>query len=792
MVIVGAGAAGLGAARQLKQFGFDVIVLEARARIGGRVCTSDSLGHVDLGASIVTGLIGNPLDDLYKQLNMRGVEIKDTCPIFNRQTGQMIPERTEEKWQEVFDEALRQADKRGKIAKKTNRADESLGQIIDGAIPLPKDEKSLGMLDWYYANLEYACACDLTKLSLLHWDQDDSFAFEGSHLMLADGYSSMIDPLSDDINVITNQIVKSIEYSSAERPRTEGDINSTFYSSSSASISKSPSSLSHSNGKSSPSADAQSKNGATATASIFGFGPTLFAEPIAHTANGTHRSSASSSTANSGVKSGVRLITESGAVFEADYALVTLPLGVLKQDHLKFSPPLPQEKKQAISRLGFGLLNKIVLRFDTAFWSNQSPGGYGRSKRMSDVDHGWFGTVNNEPFLTRESRGFSYMFWNLHRFSGEPVLVALCSGKSAHSVEERPKSDVVDDACDILKAIFKLPERPEPVVAYVTQWSKQHFSRGSYSYVAKGSSGVDYDLLAAPVNDRVFFAGEATSRCHPATVAGAYGSGLREAARILRAAEGPHTHAESPKFKADISNSQFETAKNTKAAYLKAKRAAARGDVIPRTNSQGELASPESQQVIRKVKRGFVAVADGHHGRSEPFDPSQSPTATYPTPSSSTQNGLVRNTNKKPTSPGNIIGNMKKDSRGDILTGSGNRYPSRELARQAEQGTIGPPTPSFMPLPNPNLDTARLHHALVQFIISKLVEYFGYGTFTRREQVRDISKHIAHQVLATEPSELSEDLKTHLTNHVAEIIGFYHPTAVHSKRNQQGSSISWL
>jgi lysine-specific histone demethylase 1 len=58
------------------------------------------------------------------------------------------------------------------------------------------------------------------------------------------------------------------------------------------------------------------------------------------------------------------------------------------------------------------------------------------------------------------------------------------------------------------------------------------FSRGAYSYVPVGGSGEDYDLMARNVGGRVFFAGEATNRKHPVTVAGAYLSGVREACAI--------------------------------------------------------------------------------------------------------------------------------------------------------------------------------------------------------------------------------------------------------------------
>ena len=76
----------------------------------------------------------------------------------------------------------------------------------------------------------------------------------------------------------------------------------------------------------------------------------------------------------------------------------------------------------------------------------------------------------------------------------------------------------------------------------MTRWRQDEYARGSYSYVAAGSSGNDYDFLAAAVSParngplvprpRVFFAGEHTMRNYPATVHGALLSGLREAGKV--------------------------------------------------------------------------------------------------------------------------------------------------------------------------------------------------------------------------------------------------------------------
>lgn len=58
---------------------------------------------------------------------------------------------------------------------------------------MPKlDAESAGVLDWYFANLEYGCATDLKGLSLNHWDQYDIYGTDGDHFILKDGYVSLV------------------------------------------------------------------------------------------------------------------------------------------------------------------------------------------------------------------------------------------------------------------------------------------------------------------------------------------------------------------------------------------------------------------------------------------------------------------------------------------------------------------------------------------------------------------------------------------------------------------------
>nr|KYP46581.1 Lysine-specific histone demethylase 1 isogeny 1 [Cajanus cajan] len=210
----------------------------------------------------------------------------------------------------------------------------------------------------------------------------------------------------------------------------------------------------------------------------------------------------------------VKVSTSNGNEFFGDAVLVTVPLGCLKAETVQFSPPLPQWKCSSVQRLGYGVLNKVVLEFPSVFWDDAMD---------------YFGTTAEE----RSSRGHCFMFWNIRKTVGAPVLIALVVGKTAIDSQNLSSSDHVNHALKVLRKLFGEDSVPDPVGYVVTDWGRDPFSYGAYSYVAVGASGEDYDILGRPVDNCLFFAGEATCKEHPDTVGGAMMSGLREAVRII-------------------------------------------------------------------------------------------------------------------------------------------------------------------------------------------------------------------------------------------------------------------
>lgn len=68
------------------------------------------------------------------------------------------------------------------------------------------------ILDWHFANLEFANATPLTSLSLKHWDQDDDFEFSGSHMTVRNGYSCLPAALAEGLDIRLNTAVRHVRY----------------------------------------------------------------------------------------------------------------------------------------------------------------------------------------------------------------------------------------------------------------------------------------------------------------------------------------------------------------------------------------------------------------------------------------------------------------------------------------------------------------------------------------------------------------------------------------------------
>lgn len=153
VAIIGAGIAGLIAARQLKYFGFDVVVIEARHRVGGRIWTYE-FDMVDVGSFLIAGLIGNPIRVLAKQMNVEMKLINQKCPLYLKNV--TVDKSKDEVLENFFNSLLESASLMGK--ENTILTDQPLS-LHDGLdIILESLEREVRQNYLKHLNQHYLCA----------------------------------------------------------------------------------------------------------------------------------------------------------------------------------------------------------------------------------------------------------------------------------------------------------------------------------------------------------------------------------------------------------------------------------------------------------------------------------------------------------------------------------------------------------------------------------------------------------------------------------------------------------
>lgn len=196
---------------------------------------------------------------------------------------------------------------------------------------------------------------------------------------------------------------------------------------------------------------------------------------------------------------------------EADAVIVTIPVGLLANGAIAFAPALPPEKIAAAKRLPMGLLNKAYVRFAEPFWD-------------TSVD---FSTTYADP------PPLYYAWLNLQRYTGQPALLGFTSGTRARDIERMSDDVVRATIFSRLLSTLRPDARPALLELRVSRWGADPWAGGSYSFLGLGANADDRVTLGEPVSNTLFFAGEATHRDDPASVHGAWWSGLRAAKEVL-------------------------------------------------------------------------------------------------------------------------------------------------------------------------------------------------------------------------------------------------------------------
>ena len=203
----------------------------------------------------------------------------------------------------------------------------------------------------------------------------------------------------------------------------------------------------------------------------------------------------------------LRLVTSGGELF-ADQVVIAVPSPVLAEERLRITPALP-DKVEAAAGLPLGLADKVVLALERPDSFPPDTGLFGRSDTLET------GSYHLRPF-------------------GRPLVEAFLGGRWARALEQEGPGASAAFAIQELAAVFGSDMRRRLTPAAATAWAADPFALGSYSHALLGCSGAR-GILARPVEDRLFFAGEACSTDAFSTAHGAYATGVRAAEEALRA-----------------------------------------------------------------------------------------------------------------------------------------------------------------------------------------------------------------------------------------------------------------
>ncbi|XP_072592393.1 spermine oxidase isoform X1 [Vulpes vulpes] len=548
VVVIGAGLAGLAAAKALLEQGFtDVTVLEASSCIGGRV-QSVKLGHAtfELGATWIHGSHGNPI---YHLAEANGLLEETTdgersvgrislyskngvaCYLTNR--GRRIPKDVVEEFSDLYNEVYNLTQEFFRHGKPVNaESQNSVGvftreEVRNRIRDDPEDPEAtkclkLAMIQ-QYLKVE---SCESSSHSM---DEVSLSAFgewteiPGAHHIIPSGFMRVVELLAEGIPTHVIQLGKPVrcvhwDQASARprgpeiEPRGEGDHN----------------------------LDA-------------GEGDQGGEEP-----QGDGR--------DEDKQWPVLVECEDCEVIPADHVIVTVSLGVLKRQYTSFfRPGLPAEKVAAIHRLGIGTTDKIFLEFEEPFWGPEC-----NSLQFVWEDEAESRTLTYPPELWyRKICGFDVLY-PPERYGH--VLSGWICGEEALVMEKCDDEAVAEICTEMLRQFTGNPNIPKPRRILRSAWGSNPYFRGSYSYTQVGSSGADVEKLAKPLpytesskmaqgnsskqqpghllsskcpeqsldSNRgsikpmqVLFSGEATHRKYYSTTHGALLSGQREAARLI-------------------------------------------------------------------------------------------------------------------------------------------------------------------------------------------------------------------------------------------------------------------
>src|SRR5271166_5080388 len=202
----------------------------------------------------------------------------------------------------------------------------------------------------------------------------------------------------------------------------------------------------------------------------------------------------------------IRLATARGTVTAARI-IVTVPTSILAAELLRFDPPLP-DKLAAAAGLPLGVDDKLFISL-----SGSLPG------------------IEHDVYLVGSTTSRETMSYQVRPFD-RPAIYCFLGGRWAAALEREGEAGMFSFAAGELARLFGNDVRRRIAPLAATSWLRDPWARGSYSYAIPGHAD-DRAVLAAPVDDRLFFAGEACSPNFFSTAHGAWLSGVAAAEAAL-------------------------------------------------------------------------------------------------------------------------------------------------------------------------------------------------------------------------------------------------------------------
>jgi monoamine oxidase len=213
----------------------------------------------------------------------------------------------------------------------------------------------------------------------------------------------------------------------------------------------------------------------------------------------------------------VTISNDSSSILYCRRIIITIPLGCLKRETILFEPPLPDWKREAINKMGLGLMNKLILQFSNDFWGPD---------------------VRGILHACNERRGRFRLTICIP--PPENILILFVTGTFALELEQLTDAQTLEQIMKFLRQIFPKQTIPDPIKYKFTRWAQDPLAYGAYSNFAVHTGPHTIEQLAKETsNGRVQWAGEhaniddGTEDWAYACVHSAFQSGQR-AARTIR------------------------------------------------------------------------------------------------------------------------------------------------------------------------------------------------------------------------------------------------------------------